>query len=77
MTYHNYVAVIGRIPYDDEDSILFFEQCTLEEAYQRFSDEMYEGDSKAREDNIRAHGCDGGVYVNAVLASDSPIKVVC
>lgn len=76
MTRYNCVAVQGRIPFDDDDSILIFENCTREEACQQFSDAMYNGDEEAREADIRKHGSDYGVFIIAVLASNSPIDFI-
>ena len=77
MTYYNYIVVSGRIPFDDEDTMLFFEHCTEEEACQRFSDEMYDGDEDARRCDIRNTGSEHGVIINAILASETPFTVVC
>lgn len=68
-------AVIGRIPYDDEDSCHVFKAATRQEAIERFADLMYEeAVGEDREHNIEVHGCDLGVYINHVLVSESGIK---
>lgn len=77
--YHNYVAVIGRIPYDDDDSCLLFEQMTEEQARIEFAKRMFEkrfGDNakQAQKDEIESVGGDLGVYITHVLASQSPIE---
>lgn len=68
-------AVIGRIPYGDEDSCHVFKAATRQEAIERFADLMYEeAVGEDREHNIEVHGCDLGVYINHVLVSESGIK---
>ena len=77
--YHNYLAVIGRIPYDDDDSCLFFNQLTEEQARIEFAKQMFEeqyGENAetAQRDSIKDHGGDLGVFINHVLVSESPIE---
>ena len=71
-----YYAVVGRIPFDDEDSIHFYE--TDEEAPPLFewfsSDIYYESNRNDVKEVARDHGCIHGVYITSVLVSDSPIK---
>ena len=70
-------AVIGRIPFDDEDTCHIFKASSIEEAMEMFADEMYENDpGEDRERNIKTHGCDLGVYINQILLSDSEIMGV-
>lgn len=79
-TYHNYVAVIGRIPFDDEDSLYLYENMTRQQAVKAFAREMYENtyaeaDIEAELERCRCEtGCDLGVFVNHVLVSQSPIE---
>ena len=49
--YHNYVVVIGRVPGDDESTLVKFEQMTDEEARSAFADERVE----ARRDQVTIH----------------------
>lgn len=77
--YHNYVAVIGRIPHDDEDSCLLFEQMTEEQARIEFAKQMFEerfgvNAKQAQKDEIEIVGGDLGVYITHVLASQSSIE---
>ena len=77
--YHNYLAVIGRIPYDDDDSCLFFNQLTEEQARIEFAKQMFEeryGENAeaAQRDSIMGYGGDLGVFITHVLASESPIE---
>lgn len=75
MSYHNHIAIIGRIPFDDEDTCLFYEYMTVDEAIRAFSDEMYEdvedGES-LRKFNFDEAG-ELGVYINHVLVSETYI----
>lgn len=76
--YHNYLAVFGRIPEDSEDSVLFFEHMSVEQAlsafegqvYERFSDEAMR--AQARQNSMERH--DKAVFITTVLASQSPIE---
>ena len=86
--YHNYVVVIGRVPGDDESTLVKFEQMTDEEARSAFADEIYEMAfsyvqdpeerkrqiAESRVDNIKLHGGDLGVFIDYVLTSQSPIE---
>lgn len=76
--YHNYIAVIGRIPFDDEDSMYCFENMTMEDAMFAFSAAIYsdtysdECVEEVREQNAKEHGID--VFINHILVSESPIE---
>ena len=77
--YHNYIAVVGRIPHDDDDSCLLSEQLTEEQARIEFAKQMFEerfGDAaeQVQKDEIGNIGGDLGVYITHVLASQSPIE---
>ena len=77
MTYHNYIAVIGRLPGDDEDSMILFENMTRQQAEQAFEEEMYEDEIDATEKynrNCLEPGC--AVFINHILTSDSPITEI-
>lgn len=72
MTYHNYIAVIGRRHGDDEDSCLMYEQTTIDAAQERFCNDMRDsGDStggpSGTEDTASL------VYVTRVLTSTAPM----
>jgi hypothetical protein len=69
--------VIGRIPYDEEDSCYVVKASSAEEAAKMFADLIYkEAVGEDREYNIEVHGCDLGVYINHVLVSDGDIEEV-
>ena len=77
--YHNYLAVVGRIPYDEEDSCLFFNQLTEEQARIEFAKQMLkerygENAETAQRNFIKEHGGDLGVFINYVFVSESPIE---
>lgn len=68
-------AVIGRLPYDDEDTCHVIKASSKKEAMSIFADMMYEeAVGEDREYNIEVCGCDLGVYINHVLVSESGIK---
>ena len=69
-----YYAVIGRIPFDDEDSIMFYESDEenppLEEWFER---DMY--DAEGRDDMEEVHREYGtAVFITAILKSAAPIE---
>lgn len=69
-----YYAVIGRIPFDDEDSIMFYESDEpnppLEEWFEK---EMY--DAEGRDDMEEVHREHGtAVFITAILKSAAPIE---
>ena len=69
-----YYAVIGRIPFDDEDSIMFYESDEenppLEEWFER---DMYDDAGRDDMEEVRAEN-GATVYITAVLKSASPIE---
>lgn len=70
-------VVIGRIPFDDEDSCYAFAAKSREEAVEMFDDALYQDsglDEGCRTRNIQAHGC--SVFINHVLVSDGPIETL-
>jgi hypothetical protein len=68
-------AVIGRIPYDEEDSCYVVKASSAEEAAKMFADLIYkDAVGEDREYNIEAYGCDRGVYINHILVSDCDIE---
>lgn len=74
-TYHNYIAVIGRIPGDDEDTLLTFEHTTVEDAKANFADAMWDMDDKTYRETVFAeHGTD--IFINHILVSESPMEEI-
>lgn len=68
-------AVIGRIPYDDEDTCHVIQAASRREAMEKFADLMYEDAvGEDREANIANHGGDLGVFINHILVSASEIR---
>jgi len=74
MTYRNYWAVAGRMCGDDEDHVRFFQHCTREDAIDLFRIQAYEDEGMSVEERELAEANGEGVFVNIVLASDSPIE---
>ena len=67
-------AVIGRIPFDDEDSIMFYESDEenppLTEWFER---DMYDAEGRDdMEEVYREHGTT--VFITAILKSAAPIE---
>lgn len=72
-----YFAVTGRIPGDDEDTLLVFQVATREEALAAFDEAMWENEHDpeySRESVRKEHG--QTVFWNSVVVSDSPITDV-
>jgi hypothetical protein len=81
---HNrYWAVTGRIPGDDEDSILIFHLPDRRAAIAAFEEAMWDAEvqrhrmneqeaAQARKDLLSQH--DQVVFINTVCVSDSPIE---
>lgn len=74
MSKSNY-AIVGRIPYDEEDTIFCYDGVTEEEALERFEEDMISVSNRTREQLEAAYGEDNFLYVNCILVSDFPIKV--
>ena len=76
-TIHNYVAVIGRMCGDDEDTCLMFECVTYDGAIQAFTDAMWAYERMAPDELAEAkelaEANGEGVYINHVLTSTAPI----
>lgn len=76
---HNYLAVIGRIPGEDEDTMLKFEHMSVDRAKGAFEERMYryysdgnnETAEQERKDVISRYG--DAIYISFVLTSVSPI----
>lgn len=72
---HNYLAVIGRVVGDDEDTVLLYMNKTRAEAIEAFQEDMTEDLTDQQiTDNEHETGAWGGVFVNYVLVSDNPIN---
>lgn len=74
------VAVIGRIPFDEEDSVHVFSDVTEEQAIALFRQTLYEeqGDYRTAadfDDEDDQHN-EQEIYITAVLGSDSEIDVL-
>lgn len=70
-----YWVVTGRIPEDDDDTLLVFHAATREEAVGAFEEELYSlscYDEHERADIVSAYG--EAVYIINVAVSDSQIK---
>lgn len=70
-----FFAVTGRIPGDDEDTLHVFEAATRDEAVEAFEMAMY--DSKQNPGLEKANVVEQygqAIYINAVVASASPIQ---
>ena len=69
-----YYAVTGRIPGDDEDTVMVFQADDREHAIEQFKDAMWSGhgDEDDRASMEGEHGTD--TYINSVLVSDTPIE---
>lgn len=66
MEYYNYVAVIGRVCGDEEDSLLTYEHVTRQEAAAAFEKEMCEEEG---DDNVE-------VIINYIVVSEAPIELI-
>lgn len=68
---HKSIAVVGRIPFDDEDSIFVFENVTELQAQDLFIEAIY----KAANIPDPGEESDERIFINAILTSESPISV--
>jgi hypothetical protein len=67
-------AVIGRIPFDDEDSCYIYDNVTRDEAVDQFEADIYE--DSGRDDQEETTEREGSaVYISHVLFSESEIKL--
>lgn len=73
---HNHLVVIGRIP-DEENVCIGFRNLTIEEATAQFQDEMVDShiDNQGLEGEAKQEVKDEGVYIDAVLTSETPIGI--
>ncbi|TAN03178.1 MAG: hypothetical protein EPN36_14365 [Rhodanobacteraceae bacterium] len=70
-------AVQGRVPGDDDDTVLVFQAEDAEDAKEQFRDEMRGNRSQEAIDACdERHDSNGGVFIISVLESDSVIRVV-
>jgi hypothetical protein len=69
---HANIAIIGRIPFDDEDSFYSYKGLSRAEAIEAFKEEIYETASRPIPKGENAEV----VFVNHVLVSDSPIRTL-
>lgn len=72
-TTHNYIVVIGRMHGDDEDTMLLYGDSTREQAVELFIEDMCEANHMTKDEHEAEVSKGYGVYINHVLASQSPI----
>lgn len=72
-TIHNHLAVIGRECGDDEDSILYFQSMTVNDAMAAFKEEMRVMGGLTQEELDQAEAAGEGIFINHVLTSTAPI----
>jgi hypothetical protein len=66
-------AIIGRIPFDDEDSCYTMEAESREEAVEIFEERIAKAAGYEDAEQCRKDTADGCIYINHVLVSESPI----
>ncbi len=68
---HAHIAVIGRIPGQDDDSCLLLRDLTVDEAKEAFAIDIYEdsGEDPEEVEEVTGHR----VYISHILTSESPI----
>ncbi len=68
------VAVVGRIPFDDEDSVYCYEGVTIKQAIAMFNADIYADDG--REDAAEVIQKEGrSTFITRVLVSETPIRM--
>jgi len=72
-TYHNYIAVIGRLHGEDEDTVIFYAHMPTDAAAAAFT-EYLRSDAGVLEEDIAAGYEHTNVYINHVLTSTAPIN---
>lgn len=72
MTYHNYIAIVGRMHGDDEDQVRMYGHMTVVDARQMFINDLREDDQVPEADVVAEYEYTN-VYITHVLTSDSPI----
>ena len=68
---YNYLVVIGRLP-EEENTALLYEGMTLDEASDKFVEDLYEDSYNTREQVEEWHGV--SYYIDFVLTSETPIS---
>ena len=66
-TYHNHLAVIGRVDGNDDDDVFLYEHMTIEQARTKFAEDQ--------RDAVDREVPDEEIYLNYVLTSESPIII--
>jgi hypothetical protein len=74
-TVYTSVAVIGRIPYDDEDSCYIFNNVNVGDAIKLFHEKIYSETPDADPEEVKRLTDGKGIYVTNVLASHT--QIVC
>lgn len=70
-------AVVGRILFDDEDTVMSYSLCTRSEACDQFEEDMIASSGRTREQLMKElnQGDDTFLIINHVLRSDTPIEI--
>lgn len=69
-------AIIGRIPFDEEDTCFCYNKCTEAEALEQFEADMIAADGRTKEQILQeGNGEDMVCFVNTILRSDRPIII--
>lgn len=73
---HKHLIIIGRIP-DEENVCIGFRNLTIEEATTQFQDEMVDAyvENNDLDGEAKQEAKDQGVYIDAVLTSETPITI--
>jgi len=74
LTYHNYIAVIGRLHGDDDDHPRVYEQTTVADARQLFVNDVRSDNGVSESAVVEAYEF-ANVYIGYVLTSASPINI--
>lgn len=74
-TKYKYLAVTGRIPEDDEDSVYTFENMTKDEARKAFEKALYADDYSDKTPKQVRKDWGLACYLGWVFTSDSPIDI--
>ena len=71
---YKHVAVIGRIPEDDEDTCLFYSDITEAGADRAFKRDIYEIDGRKPKDVLKGYSVTH--FVTRMLSSETPFNIV-
>ncbi len=74
-TKYPYLAVIGRVPGDDEDSIYLFENKTLTQASKAFEMHLYDDCPEETPTQVRKDWGES-CYITQILVSDAEIEII-